>query len=126
MSRTLAFLAPLLLAAGVAGAEVPAMTATVASGDILTGDTGMTLYTFDNDTDGVSNCYNQCAVNWPPLLAEAGAMADDDYTLVTRTDGTMQWAYYGHPLYYWKNDVAPGDVSGDGINGVWHVATPAE
>jgi predicted lipoprotein with Yx(FWY)xxD motif len=90
-------------------------------GTVLADADGMTLYIFDRDEPGVSNCYDNCAINWPPLIATEGAMAEGMYSLVTRTDGTMQWAYEGMPLYYWKNDAAPGDTTGDGVGDVWHV-----
>jgi predicted lipoprotein with Yx(FWY)xxD motif len=86
----------------------------------------MTLYTFDKDKDGMSVCYGGCARNWPPLLAPAGAEAEDDFGLTARKDGSMQWTYYDMPLYLWINDKAPGDVSGDGKGGVWHIAQPQE
>lgn len=89
---------------------------------VLTDASGMTLYTFDNDDPGVSNCYDQCAVNWPPLLAEEGATAEGDFTLVERTDGTSMWAYKGEPLYLWIKDTQPGETTGDGVNDVWHTA----
>lgn len=89
---------------------------------VLTDASGMTLYTFDNDTAGVTNCYDQCATNWPPLMAEEGAAPEGEFTLVERTDGTQMWAYKGMPLYLWKDDAAPGDVTGDGVGGVWHTA----
>jgi predicted lipoprotein with Yx(FWY)xxD motif len=91
-------------------------------GEILTDAKGMTLYTFDKDTSGVSNCYDKCATNWPPLMATADAKADGDYSLVERKDGSMQWAYKGMPLYLWVKDAVPGDMTGDGVNKVWHVA----
>jgi predicted lipoprotein with Yx(FWY)xxD motif len=91
-------------------------------GEVLTDSKGMTLYTFDKDEKGTSNCYDKCAANWPPLEAASGASADGDYTLVKRKDGSMQWAYDGMPLYLWKNDKKPGDMTGDGVGGVWHVA----
>lgn len=90
-------------------------------GEILTDANGMTLYIFDRDEPGVTNCYEQCAINWPPLLAEEGAMAEGHYSLVERNDGTMQWAYDGMPLYLWINDENPGDTTGDGVGDVWHV-----
>lgn len=93
---------------------------------MLTDANGMTLYTFDKDEGGMSACYDECAVNWPPLLAAAGAMAEGDYTLVARKDGAMQWAYEGKPLYLWVKDTKPGDMTGDGVKGVWHVAKTAE
>ena len=89
---------------------------------VLTGANGMTLYTFDKDTAGVTNCYDKCATNWPPLMADAAAAAEGDFTIVDRTDGTKMWAYKGAPLYYWKDDKAAGDVTGDGVGGVWHTA----
>jgi predicted lipoprotein with Yx(FWY)xxD motif len=89
---------------------------------ILTDAKGMTLYTFDKDKDGASACYDKCAENWPPLLAAADAKADGEYALSDRTDGTKQWTYDGMPLYLWVKDQKPGDMTGDGVNDVWHVA----
>ncbi|MDP1730823.1 MAG: hypothetical protein Q8L54_06515 [Devosia sp.] len=90
--------------------------------DVLTDANGMTLYTFDKDAPGVSNCYDKCAENWPPLFAEAGATPEGEFTLVTRTDGTMMWAHNGEPLYLWVKDEKPGDTTGDGVGEVWHTA----
>ena len=85
---------------------------------------GMTLYTYDKDTSGMSACNGQCAQNWPPLMAEAGAKAEGEWSLVKRDDGSMQWAYDSKPLYTFVMDKKPGDVTGDGKMGVWHVAKP--
>lgn len=90
--------------------------------EVLTDAKGMTLYTFDKDTAGVTNCYDKCAVNWPPLIAADGATPGGDFTLVDRTDGTKMWAYKGMPLYLWIEDMAPGETKGDGVGGVWHTA----
>jgi predicted lipoprotein with Yx(FWY)xxD motif len=103
-----------------AGGAIKSMD--TAKGEILTDAKGMTLYTFDKDAKGVSNCYDDCATKWPPLMAAADAAADGDYTHVARKDGSMQWAYDGRPLYLWQKDKKPGDVTGDGVGGVWHVA----
>ena len=89
---------------------------------VLTDANGMTLYIFDKDAPGVTNCYDKCAVNWPPLMADASAAAEGEFTVVDRTDGSKMWAYKGWPLYYWKDDAAPGDITGDGVGGVWHLA----
>ena len=89
---------------------------------VLTDANGMTLYVFDKDAPGVSNCYEQCAINWPPLMADADAVAEGDFTIVERTDDTSMWAYKGWPLYYWKDDMKAGDITGDGVGGVWHLA----
>jgi len=94
-------------------------------GKVLTNDKGMTLYVFDKDSPDKSACNGPCAANWPPLIASAGATAMGDYTIITRNDDTKQWAYKGRPLYNWKNDKKPSDITGDGfINGAWHIAQP--
>lgn len=126
MQSLFAVAAILALQGAAASADTGILTADTSAGKVLTDANGMTLYTFDKDAGGQSACYEQCAVNWPPLLAEAGAEAEDDFGLVQRSDGTMQWTYYGKPLYLWKNDAAPGDVTGDGLNGVWHAAKAEE
>ncbi|MCA9935008.1 MAG: hypothetical protein H6662_19865 [Ardenticatenaceae bacterium] len=99
-------------------------------GDFLTGANGMTLYTFAMDEENTSNCYDQCAVNWPPLLVQAGEAPVAGFGVtgelgVTQRDGeTLQVTYNGMPLYYWINDEAPGDTTGQGVNDVWFVAAP--
>ena len=96
-----------------------------ASGSTVLADAkGMTLYTFAKDTAGVSNCNDNCAKNWPPLMAAADAKPAGNWTVVTRADGTRQWAYKGMALYTWIKDTKAGDTSGDGVGGVWKVAVP--
>ena len=89
---------------------------------VMTNNAGMTLYTFDKDAagSGKSVCNGQCAVNWPPLKADAG-QASGDWSVVTRDDGSKQWAYKGKPLYLWIKDQKPGDKTGDGFNNAWRV-----
>ena len=97
----------------------------MAKDGMLVGPNGMTLYTFDKDAGGKSACNGPCATNWPPLMADAGAAAKGDWTVVTRDDGKKQWAFKGKPLYYWVKDQKPGDTTGDGfLNNAWHVAKP--
>lgn len=97
-------------------------SAEVGGQTILTDANGMTLYTWDKDAAGVTNCYEQCAANWPPLIAAEGSTLEGDFTLVARNDGTQMWAYEGMPLYLWVKDQAPGDTTGDGVGGTWHTA----
>jgi predicted lipoprotein with Yx(FWY)xxD motif len=92
------------------------------AGKIWADEKGMTLYTFDKDEKGTSNCYDKCAAAWPPLAAGADAKAADEWTVVDRKDGTKMWAYDGHPFYTYAEDKAAGDIKGDGKGGVWHVA----
>ncbi|MDB5367311.1 MAG: hypothetical protein JWM77_3238 [Rhodospirillales bacterium] len=113
-----------LPAAQSAWAADPAKTGTGAKGPMLTDAQGMTLYTFDKDEGAKSVCNGTCATNWPPFTAAADAKPQGKYTVVSRDDGTKQWAYAGKPLYRWKNDAKAGDVTGDGVNNVWHIATP--
>ena len=84
---------------------------------------GMTLYTYDKDTTGVSNCTGGCAKAWPPYTS--GATAEKtlpaSITVITRTDGSKQFAWKGMPLYYYVSDTKAGDITGDGVGGVWHI-----
>ena len=105
-------------------AAEPAMVAENGGAKIYTDAKGMTLYTFDKDTAGVTNCYDKCATNWPPFAADASAKAEGEWTLVERKDGSKMWAYEDKPLYTYVKDKKAGDVTGDGAGGVWHVAKP--
>lgn len=58
------------------------------------------------------------------MKAGATDQGAGDYVVITREDGSKQSAYKGKPLYYWAKDTKPGDVSGDGVKGVWHTAKP--
>lgn len=123
-----ALAASLLTAAllgGCASMSAPPPPATV-SGDALVGPTGMTLYVFDRDAagSGKSMCNGPCATNWPPLKAGATDKGRGDYSVITRDDGQLQWAFKGKPLYHWAKDSKPGDRTGDGFNQVWHLARP--
>jgi len=121
------FFAAGVLVLGIAAAlaqTAPATTADTSKGKALVDGKGMTLYVFDKDATGASNCNDQCAINWPPLMAAAGAKPSGPWTVVTRKDGGTQWAYKGMPVYTFHKDAQPGDVSGDGVNNVWHIAAP--
>ena len=114
----------LSLGLAAALAQTPATTADTSKGKALVDSKHMTLYTFDRDAAGKSNCNGQCAVNWPPLMAAADSKASGDWSVVTRDDGGKQWAYKGKPLYAFAKDAKPGDVTGDGVNNVWPIAAP--
>ncbi|RUZ73208.1 hypothetical protein EN947_26535, partial [Mesorhizobium sp. M7A.F.Ca.US.003.02.2.1] len=114
-------LAALLLSTAASFAADAWKEAEVNGAKIYTDANGMTLYTYDKDEKGKSNCYDKCATNWPPLKAEAGAKADDEWSVVDRTDGTKMWAYDGKPVYTFIKDKKPGDVTGDGVGEVWHI-----
>ncbi|NBX17242.1 MAG: hypothetical protein EBR09_07745 [Proteobacteria bacterium] len=90
---------------------------------VLVDSKGMTLYTFDKDTanSGKSVCNKDCIEAWPALAATATDKSEGDFTVVTRDDGSKQWAHKGKPLYLWVKDIKPGDKTGDKFKDVWHV-----
>jgi predicted lipoprotein with Yx(FWY)xxD motif len=66
---------------------------------------GKPLYTYNNDTMvGMSHCFEDCAVMWPPLKASPGAKPLGDWSLIRREDGSTQWAYKDKPLYTYSED----------------------
>jgi predicted lipoprotein with Yx(FWY)xxD motif len=99
-------------------------------GTYLTGAKGMTLYTFANDSQGMSTCTGQCAMMWPPYKVSGtmpllgGMGVNGTIGTITRSDGTMQLTYNGAPLYYYTKDMQPGDTFGQGFANVWSVAKP--
>lgn len=95
-------------------------------GTILADRSGRTLYLFDPDDPGVSNCNGACALNWPPFLTakdpiDIGGVDIGLLGTTLRADGYTQVTYNGFPLYYWQNDVAPGDTNGQTVGNVWWV-----
>ena len=120
--KTITFgLAALLLSTASSLAAEAWKEADVGGSKFYTSAEGMTLYTYDKDKAGKTNCYDKCATNWPPLKAEANAKAEGQWTVVDRTDGTKMWAYEGKPVYTFIKDKKAGDVNGDGVGEVWHI-----
>ena len=99
-------------------------------GEILVDADGLTLYILTSDSATQSTCGGGCASTWPPLTVtgELLAGAGLDATLVgtiSRSDGSTQVTYAGHPLYRYAPDDVPGDVRGQGRSGVWFALSPA-
>jgi predicted lipoprotein with Yx(FWY)xxD motif len=95
---------------------------------VLTNSRGFTLYWFVPDTPTKSNCNGSCATIWPPVKgpAVAGPGVKGKLGTITRSDGSTQATYNGHPLYAYTADTAPGQANGNGINssgGVCHEMT---
>jgi predicted lipoprotein with Yx(FWY)xxD motif len=99
----------------------------------LTDKAGRSLYLFGSDSKTTSTCTGACATAWPPLTATtaptagAGAKASDLST-ITRSDGTKQVTYAGHPLYSFSGDKAAGQINGEGstaFGAPWYVVSPA-
>jgi predicted lipoprotein with Yx(FWY)xxD motif len=120
MFKTSSIAAVLTLLAGAANAAgAPAAPIN----GVLATPSGATVYTFDKDTagNGKSACNGPCAQAWPPVAAQASDSASGDWSIVTRDDGSKQWAYKGAPLYTFSKDAKPGDTTGDKFKDVWHV-----
>jgi predicted lipoprotein with Yx(FWY)xxD motif len=110
--------------AASAASTTVVVTTNPSKGKILTDAAGMTLYHFDNDTTGKSNCEATCATTWPPLkfTGTGTPTGTTGLTTITRTDGSKQVALNGEPLYTYSGDTKAGDTNGDGFAGKWHVA----
>src|SRR5437773_5736885 len=95
-------------------------------GNVLVDDRGMTLYRFTADQPNSSTCYDGCAAAWPPLLVDAIPTVQDPTLasglgITARTDGTQQLTYSGAPLYFYIGDAQPGEMHGQGSDGIWFV-----
>jgi predicted lipoprotein with Yx(FWY)xxD motif len=105
-------------------------TATGSAGIWLTDSAGRTLYLYTHDKGSTSECYGACAKAWPPLTTTGAVTITGKYTVpkdlgvTTRTDGTKQVTYGGHPLYYYAGDTAPGQTNGQGVGKVWFLIGP--
>jgi predicted lipoprotein with Yx(FWY)xxD motif len=125
-----------VLGASVAAAGAPATTTQggalktvrIGAAAVLADADGRTLYWFAPDTAARSACYGSCAAYWPPVKgpATAGPGVTGKLSVLTRSDGSVQAAYDGHPLYTYVGDSAPGQANGNGLNlngGLWHEVT---
>jgi predicted lipoprotein with Yx(FWY)xxD motif len=99
--------------------------ATAESRDVMTGRSGMTLYTFDKDVagSGKSACEQACLARWPAVPATEAS--GPEFGSIRRDDGTVQLTYGGRPVYFYVGDRKPGEVLGDGVRGVWHALRKA-
>ena len=112
------------------GSTLALKTAKGSAGIWLTDSAGRTLYVYTRDKGTTSECYGACAKVWPPLTTAGPVTISGKYTVqrdlgvTTRTDGTKQVTYGGHPLYYYQGDTAPGQTKGQGVGGVWFLVGP--
>jgi len=108
-------------------------TKTSSGGSFLTNGAGRAIYLFMADSTGKSACSGACAAAWPPVIAAgqptaAGGAQASDLSTITRSDGTKQVTYDGHPLYYFEGDTGPGTDKGQGLNGfgaLWYLVAPS-
>ena len=110
-----------------AAAASTVKTATIAGATVLTNSKGFTLYSFAPDTSTTSKCNGTCAQNWPPVTGPVTATGvTGTFGTITRSDGSVQATFDGHPLYTFVGDTAPGQAKGNGLNaagGLWHEIT---
>jgi predicted lipoprotein with Yx(FWY)xxD motif len=124
--------APASSASGSASSTV-ITTKTSSGGSFLTNGAGRAVYLFLADSAGKSNCSGACAAAWPPVVATgqptaAGGAQSSDLGTITRSDGSKQVTYDGHPLYYFEGDTGPGMDKGQGIDGFgakWWLVAPS-
>ena len=108
-------------------------TATSSAGTFLTDGSGRAVYLWVKDTGDASSCSGACAGAWPPVTATgtvtaSGSAKASDLGTITRSDGTKQVTYDGHPLYYYAGDSGPGTASGQGSDGFgakWWLVSPS-
>ncbi|MER7820367.1 hypothetical protein [Streptomyces sp. NPDC096153] len=96
-------------------------------GKIAVNESGLTLYVFSKDSASRSECSEQCAKKWPPLLTENGmpvafpGIDGADLGVAKRKDGGKQITLNGKPLYRYSGDTEPGQYSGHNVDPSWHV-----
>ena len=113
------------LLAALFGVAAVQANPTIETNGVLGNRDGRTLYTFDKDSAGKSNCSGGCAAAWPAFTVGNASLAGGDFSIVVRDDGTQQWALQGKPLYFFAGDARPGDINGDNQGGVWHALRSA-
>jgi predicted lipoprotein with Yx(FWY)xxD motif len=107
--------------------SVALKTAQTSLGTILASAGGYTLYYYsaDKPNSGTSVCTGSCATAWPPLTgtvqAPPGVTLPGPLGEITRQGGAKQITINGYPIYLFAGDHAPGQVTGNGADGQWHV-----
>ena len=119
--------------ASASGGATVITTASSSAGTFLTDGSGRAVYLWVKDTGDTSACTGACAGAWPPVTATgtvtaSGSAKASDLGTITRSDGTKQVTYDGHPLYYFSGDSGPGTASGQGSDGFgakWWLVAPS-
>lgn len=99
---------------------------------LAAGPQKMTVYLFEGDKGASSSCAGACTSVWPPVTTSGAPVvrgaASADLGTITRSDGTTQVTYKGHPLYFFAKDKDSGDAYGQGVHGFgsdWYVLKPS-
>jgi predicted lipoprotein with Yx(FWY)xxD motif len=119
--------------AASSGGATEITTATASGSTFLTDGSGRAVYLWMKDTGDASQCSGACAGAWPPVTATGsvtagGSAMASDLGTITRSDGSKQVTYDGHPLYYFSGDSGPGTASGQGSDGFgakWWLVAPS-
>jgi predicted lipoprotein with Yx(FWY)xxD motif len=103
-----------------ASATATLKTESTSLGTVLANAQGMTVYWFAGDHGTSSACSGACASTWPPVIgtpkAAAGVTLSGTLGTITRSDGSKQATYNGHPLYTFQADSAAGQVNGNKVS----------
>jgi predicted lipoprotein with Yx(FWY)xxD motif len=96
---------------------------------VLTDVQGKTLYYFTADSATQPTCSSSCTQVWLPLLFSGSGVPTSSTSLAGKLSVQMDAngshvEYNGHPLYTYSRDTAPGQTNGEGLFGLWFVATP--
>jgi len=123
------------LSAAASGGSSSTVVTTVSSsaGTFLATGSGHAVYLWTKDGNGMSACSGACAGAWPPVttnstVTASGGAKSSDLGTITRSDGTKQVTYDGHPLYFFSGDSGPGMASGqgnDGFGAKWWLVSPS-
>jgi predicted lipoprotein with Yx(FWY)xxD motif len=108
-------------------------TASASGATFLTDGSGRAVYLWKKDTGDASQCTGACASAWPPVTTSgtataAGSAKASDLGTITRSDGTKQVTYDGHPLYFFSGDSGAGQANGQGSDGFgakWWLVSPS-
>ena len=101
-------------------------------GNVVTDSKGWIFYRFDEDSakPPTSNCADDCADTWPPVLTKNGkdlpdvkGVDPDKLGTIKRDDGGWQLTIGGWPMYRYTGDEKAGQWEGQGLSGTWFVAT---
>jgi predicted lipoprotein with Yx(FWY)xxD motif len=119
--------------AGSSSSSTVITTGTSSGGSFLTNGAGRAVYLFLADSSGKSACSGACAAAWPPVIATgqptaSGGAQASNLSTITRSDGTKQVTYDGHPLYYFEGDTGPGMDKGQGFDDFgakWWLVAPS-
>ncbi len=100
-------------------------------GRMLFGADKQAIYIFENDPEGETVCYDECAKAWPPVFTAgepraANGVRESLLGTVKRRDGRRQVTYAGKPLYFYAHE-EPGEVRCHNVHlngGLWWAVGP--